>query len=44
MQQYDVAQLSEEQIKQLNEYQEQLSEQLGKDIILIAYNDDGINK
>ena len=44
MQQYDVAQLSEEQIRQLNEYQEQLSEQLGKDIILIAYNGDGINK
>ena len=41
---YDVANLNDEQIKQLNEYQEKLSEQLGKDIILIAYNDDGMTK
>ena len=42
--QYDVANLNDEQIKQLNEYQEKLSEQLGKEIILIAYNDEGTTK
>ncbi len=40
MHRYDVAQLNEDQIKKLNEYQDELSEQLGKDIILIAYNDE----
>ena len=44
MDHYDVAHLNDEQIRQLNEYQEKLSEQLGKDIILIAYNDHGIAK
>ena len=45
MHQYDLANLNEEQIRQLNQYQERLSEQLGKDIILIAYNDgDGTTK
>jgi hypothetical protein len=43
MHRYDVAQLNEEQIRKLNEYQDELSEQLGKDIILIAYND-GVTK
>lgn len=38
MPRYGVAQLSEDQIR--NEYQDKLSEQLGKDIILIAYNDE----
>ena len=40
---YDLAQLNEEQVSQLNEYQDILSEQLGKDIILIAYNDEITN-
>lgn len=40
MHRYDVARLNEEQIRKLNEYQDKLSEQLGKDIILIAYNDE----
>ena len=37
---YDVAQLYEDQVRQLNEYQDKLSEELGKDLILIAYNDE----
>ena len=41
---YEVAQLNENQVKQLNEYQNKFSEQLGKDIILIAYNDDETDK
>jgi hypothetical protein len=40
MREYDLAQLNEEQVRQLNEYQEKLSEQLGQDIILIAYHDE----
>lgn len=40
MHRYDVAQLKEDQIRKLNEYQDKLSEQLGKNIILIAYNDE----
>lgn len=39
MHEYDLAQLNEEQVRQLNKYQEKLSEQLGQDIILIAYHD-----
>ncbi len=40
MREYDIAQLNEDQVRQLNEHQERLSEEIGQDIILIAYHDE----
>lgn len=44
MNHYDVAKLTDTEVKQLNEYQSKFSQELGKDVILIAYNDDQMNK
>ncbi|MGM9930571.1 MULTISPECIES: hypothetical protein [Bacillaceae] len=40
MNNYQIAKLNDHQVQKLNEYQKQFSEELGKDIILIAHNDD----
>ncbi|WP_455661694.1 hypothetical protein [Pradoshia sp.] len=44
MNHYSIANLDDTQVKKLNEYQKKFSEELGKDIILIAHNDDDIEK
>ncbi|WP_269089187.1 hypothetical protein [Pradoshia eiseniae] len=44
MNNYQVAQLDDKQVQKLNEYQKKFSEELGRDIILIAHNDDDIEK
>ena len=44
MMNYPIAQLNDAQVKRLNELQKKFSEELGREIILIAHNDDNIEK
>ncbi len=44
MNHYPIANLDDTQVKKLNEYQKKFSEELGKDIILIAHKDSNTEK